>query len=307
MAVVVIITSDGSHLRDKNLRTYIHICTLIVLSGLDTGKMKRKGRPRRNPNAIIYDASRFPRHVFRGFARTFNGRRLHDEHGSNGEERKSTKGAQTPKEGRKEGKKGGRREKRYRLIKEGGCNEPKEARVLKCLFEFLAKWPSVRSAGHSSQPESNEITRIYILWFTSLSSAFSAPSPLGVLVCRPSTTHTTGSSSLLSLLPSSPTRQRPPFRAVGEPCGEITDSLFMGIVTNNRDIREIWNNFGGGGEELKWRLCRKGSFSVWNRESRISSLFYWIGIFVVQSVSIKSVRSNNSTITIFLLLKIVIV
>lgn len=163
MAVVVIITSDGSHLRDKNLRTYIHICTLIVLSGLDTGKMKRKGRPRRNPNAIIYDASRFPRHVFRGFARTFNGRRLHDEHGSNGEERKSTKGAQTPKEGRKEGKKGGRREKRYRLIKEGGCNEPKEARVLKCLFEFLAKWPSVRSAGHSSQPESNEITRIYIL------------------------------------------------------------------------------------------------------------------------------------------------
>lgn len=28
-------------------------------------------------------------------------------------------------------------------------------------------------------------------------------------------------------------------RAFGEPCGEITDSLFMGIVTNNRDIREI--------------------------------------------------------------------
>lgn len=305
MAVVVIITSDGSHLRDKNLRTYIHICTLIVLSGLDTGKMKRKGRPRRNPNAIIYDASRFPRHVFRGFARTFNGRRLHDEHGSNGEERKSTKGAQTPKEGRKEGKKGGRREKRYRLIKEGGCNEPKEAQVLKCLFEFLAKWPSVRSAGHSSQPESNEITRIYILWFTSLSSAFSAPS-LGVLVCRPSTTHTTGSSSLLSLLPSSPTRQRPPFRPA---CSVV--KLRIPFLWESWQIIAIFEKFGtilgGGGEELKWRLCRKGSFSVWNRESRISSLFYWIGIFVVQSVSIKSVRSNNSTITIFLLLKIVIV
>lgn len=62
--------------------------------------------------------------------------------------------------------------------KEGGREKerdegPKETRVPECLFEFLAKWPSVRSAGpghpsqpvsqSASQPESNEITRIYIL------------------------------------------------------------------------------------------------------------------------------------------------
>lgn len=43
--------------------------------------------------------------------------------------------------------------------KEGGREKerdegPKETRVPECLFEFLAKWPSVRSAGpgHPSQP-----------------------------------------------------------------------------------------------------------------------------------------------------------
>lgn len=45
--------------------------------------------------------------------------------------------------------------------KEGGREKerdegPKETRVPECLFEFLAKWPSVRSAGpgHPSQPVS---------------------------------------------------------------------------------------------------------------------------------------------------------
>lgn len=71
------------------------------------------------------------------------------------EERKSTKDAQTPNEREKKRRKDDGAERR--------CDEPKEAQVLECLFEFLAKWPSVRSAGHSSQPESNEITRIYIL------------------------------------------------------------------------------------------------------------------------------------------------
>ena len=35
----------------------------------------------------------------------------------------------------------------------------KETRVPECLFEFLAKWPSVRSAGHPSQPASQPASR----------------------------------------------------------------------------------------------------------------------------------------------------
>ena len=144
------------------------------------------------------------------------------------------------------------------------CNEPKEARVLKCLFEFLAKWPSVRSAGHSSQPESNEITRIYILWFTSLSSAFacSFASRRPRLPRRPRATWL-----VLSFVSSSIPLLLPPRLAnvllfVHRAVGEITNSLFMGIVTNNPDIREIWNNlFRGRLGEVRWRLYRKGGFS----------------------------------------------
>lgn len=128
------------------------------------------------------------------------------------------------------------------------CNEPKEARVLKCLFEFLAKWPSVRSAGHSSQPESNEITRIYILWFTSLSSAFSAPSPLGVLVCRPSTTHyglvfSFVSSSIPLLLPS-PLPPRLVLLFVHRAVGEPTVKLRIPFLWESWQIIAIFEKFG---------------------------------------------------------------
>lgn len=221
---------------------------LIVLSGLDTVREEDegKGRPRRNPNAIIYDASRFPRHVFRGFARTFDQRATSPPrraHGSNTEGRKSKrrKDAQTPKGGEKERGK-------MPVDKRRRCNEPKEARVLKCLFEFLAKWPSVRSAGHSSQPESNEITRIYILWFTSLSSAFSAPSPLGVLVCRPSTTHyglvfSFVSSSIPLLLPS-PLPPRLVLLFVHRAVGEPTVKLRIPFLWESWQIIAIFEKFG---------------------------------------------------------------
>lgn len=84
-----------------------------------------------------------------------------------------------------------------------------------------------------------------------------------------------------SSLPSS-SSTRPPFRSS---CswwtdGEITNSLFMGIVTNNRDIWEIWNNFFSG------RLYRKESFSAW---SRIRSPYSVIGIFIVRSMPMKSI------------------
>lgn len=219
---------------------------LIVLSGLDTVREEDegKGRPRRNPNAIIYDASRFPRHVFRGFARpSTNGRlRLRDEHtAATPREENRRKDAQTPKGGEKERGK-------MPVDKRRRCNEPKEARVLKCLFEFLAKWPSVRSAGHSSQPESNEITRIYILWFTSLSSAFSAPSPLGVLVCRPSTTHyglvfSFVSSSIPLLLPS-PLPPRLVLLFVHRAVGEPTVKLRIPFLWESWQTIAIFEKFG---------------------------------------------------------------
>lgn len=71
-------------------------------------------------------------------------------------ERKKTKkkkmaGSQrerTPSRGTGQGQEWERKSLRERE-REGG---PKEARVSECLFEFLAKWPSVRSAGRSSEP-----------------------------------------------------------------------------------------------------------------------------------------------------------
>lgn len=165
------------------------------------------------------------------------------------------KDAQTPKG---EGERG-----KMPVDKGRRCNEPKEARVLKCLFEFLAKWPSVRSAGHSSQPESNEITRIYILWFTSLSSAFAC----SFASRRPRLPRPRATWLVLSFVSSSIPLLLPPRLAnvllfVHRAVGEITNSLFMGIVTNNPDIREIWNNlFRGRLGEVRWRLYRKGGFS----------------------------------------------
>lgn len=87
-----------------------------------------------------------------------------------------------------------------------------------------------------------------ILWFTSLSSAFSAPSPLGVLVCRPSTTHyglvfSFVSSSIPLLLPS-PLPPRLVLLFVHRAVGEPTVKLRIPFLWESWQIIAIFEKFG---------------------------------------------------------------
>lgn len=68
----------------------------------------------------------------------------------------------------------------------------RDARVPECLFEFLAKWPSVRSAGHPSQPASRSQTKSHGFTYYDLH-----PCPLCLFY---------SSSPLASLLPLCPPR-----------------------------------------------------------------------------------------------------
>lgn len=72
---------------------------------------------------------------------------------------------------------------------------PKE-RIPECLFEFLAKWPSVRSAGHPSQPAGvrRNHTDLHIMIYILVLSASSTLPPLALIFRL--------SSSSLSLPPS---------------------------------------------------------------------------------------------------------
>lgn len=241
-----------SHRRDKNPRIYIYICRLIVLSGLDTVREEDegKGRPRRNPNAIIYDASRFPRHVFRGFART-NLQPTGDfasttSTAAHSEGRKSTKrraGTAKGEEGR-----GGEKERgKMPVDKRGRWNEPKEARVLKCLFEFLRQ-VAISSERRSFEPAGVKRNHtdlhimIYILVLC-LPCSFASRRPR-----LPALDHAPRARLLFCLFfhpspspsPSPPTSSFSLIRAVGEP----TVKLRIPFLWESWQIIAIFEKFG---------------------------------------------------------------